>query len=119
MRLAITTTFLQSFGGMERTVLKIAQRFDAHVHCLYYEPENTFSEFKSLDVTAVGKVPISSLPFGKKMAMGVESGVHFYTLKLKGYDLINAHTTPSEWVRNRNSPVIWYCHSPNREAYDL
>jgi len=29
------------------------------------------------------------------------------------------HQTPSEWVRNKNPRVIWYSHSPNREAFDL
>jgi len=119
MRLAIATTTLQSCGGMERVVLKLAKRFDAHVYCLHYDPQKTFPEFKSLHVESGSKVPIRLLPIGKRMVTGVEAGFYFYTLKLKGYDLINPHTSPSEWVRKNNSPALWNCHSPNREVYDL
>jgi glycosyltransferase involved in cell wall biosynthesis len=104
---------------MERVVLKLAQRFDAHVYCLHYDPQKTFPEFRSLHVESGGKAPTRLFPIGKRMMTGVEAGVYFYTLKLKGYDLINPHSSPSEWIRKRNSPVLWYCHSPNREAYDL
>jgi glycosyltransferase involved in cell wall biosynthesis len=26
--------------------------------------------------------------------------------------------SPSEWIRNRNPRVLWYCHTPPREIYD-
>jgi glycosyltransferase involved in cell wall biosynthesis len=104
---------------MERVVLKIAQHFDAQIHCVYYDPEHTFQEFKKLDVVVAKPSKLSNLPLGSRVAKAIDVGYHFYNLKLKDYDLINAHQTPSEWVRNRNSPVLWYAHSPNREAFDL
>ncbi|MCX8175125.1 MAG: glycosyltransferase [Candidatus Micrarchaeota archaeon] len=119
LRMAIATPFLENCGGMERVVLKIAKRFDAQIYCLYYDPQRTFPEFASLDVHSAGIIPRRILPFGMRLATGIEAGLYFYRLRLSGFDLVNAHTTPSEWVRNRNSPVIWYCHSPNREAFDL
>ncbi len=119
MRLVIATPFLETRGGMERVILKIAQRFSAKIHCVYYDPAGTFQDFQKLDVEAAKPGILSSLPVGRRVATAMDVGKHFYTAKLSGYDLINAHQTPSEWIRNRNSPVVWYCHTPNREAYDL
>jgi glycosyltransferase involved in cell wall biosynthesis len=118
MKLAIVTPFLETAGGVERVVLKIAQHFDASIHTIRYDKEGTFPEFQGLDIhlhtSRLGKVPL-----GKRVASAVEAGKVFYSLKLRDYDLVNAHQTPSEWARNRNSPMIWHCHSPNREAFDL
>lgn len=119
MRLVVTTPFLETRGGMERVVLKIAQRFDAKIHCMSYEPEGTFHEFKQLDVECPRPSIFREIPVGRRITTAIEAGRHFYTAKLKDYDLINAHQTPSEWIRNRNSPVVWFCYSPNREAFDL
>jgi len=121
MHLAITTPFLEAKGGVERVVLKIAEHFDASIHVVRYDANSTFPEFKNLDVhvhhNAFGK-----LPLGNRIGNAIEAGSIFYNLKLdksNDYDIINAHQTPSEWIRNNNSPVLWYCHSPNREAFDL
>ena len=119
MRLIVTTPFLETRGGMERVVLKIAQRFDAKIHCVYYDPQNTFEEFSKLDIETAKPTALSTLPFGRRVASAIDVGYHFYNAKLEDYDLINAHQTPSEWIRNKNSPVLWYCHTPNREAFDL
>ena len=119
LRLVIATPFLENRGGMERVVLKIAQHYDAKIHCLRFNPEHTFPGFSSLDIEASKPGLLSSLPLGKRLGGAIEAGKHFYGAKLDDYDLINAHQTPSEWIRNKNSPVIWYCHTPNREAFDL
>jgi len=119
MRLLVVTPFLETHGGMERVVLKIASHFDARIHCLRYNPEGTFEEFRGLDIEVAKPGFLSRLPMGRRVSSAIEAGSHFYNVKLKDYDLINAHQTPSEWIRNRNSPVVWYCHSPNREAFDL
>lgn len=118
MRLAIVTPFLETAGGVERVVLKIAQHFDAAIHTVRYDKDKTFPEFQGLDVHLHSSV-IGRAPLGKRVATAAEAGKVFYRMKLRDYDLVNAHQTPSEWARNRNSPMIWYCHSPNREAFDL
>jgi glycosyltransferase involved in cell wall biosynthesis len=119
MRLVIATPFLETKGGMERVVLKIAQQFKAKIHCYSYDAEGTFPEFKALDIETAKPGNFSKLPLGKRISTAMDAGSHFYNVKLKDYDLINAHQTPSEWIRNKNSPVLWYCYSPNREAFDL
>ncbi|MCX6777198.1 MAG: glycosyltransferase family 4 protein [Candidatus Micrarchaeota archaeon] len=120
MKLAIVHPFLRLRGGAERVVLKIAQHFDAKVYCSTYEPENTFPEFREVDVEVMGSRlwPIASL-LPQRVGSAAVAGKQFYCSKLDDYDVVNAQGTPSEWIRNRNSPVVWYCFSPNREAFDL
>ncbi|MCI0503517.1 glycosyltransferase family 4 protein [Candidatus Micrarchaeota archaeon] len=119
MKLLITTPFLETRGGMERVVLKIAQHFKAKIHCISYDAANTFEEFMKMDIDIAKPGWLRSMPVGRRVSTAVEAGWHYYTAKLSDYDVINAHQTPSEWIRNKNSPVIWYCHTPNREAFDL
>lgn len=118
MRLAIATTFLETYGGVEKTVLKIAKHFDSSIYTTSYSPDFTFPEFKNLDIHSL-KSSLQKLPLEKRFISGISAGKSFYDLKLDDFDLINPHQSPSEWVRNKNSPVLWYCHTPNREAFDL
>jgi glycosyltransferase involved in cell wall biosynthesis len=119
MRLIVTTPFLETRGGMERVVLKIAQHFKAKIHCINYDAENSFQDFINMDIETVKPGWLRSMPVGRRVSTAIEAGWHFYNAKLDDYDVINAHQTPSEWIRHRNSPVIWFCYSPNREAFDL
>ncbi|MEM3399488.1 MAG: glycosyltransferase [Candidatus Micrarchaeia archaeon] len=120
-KLALVHPYLYTKGGAERVVLKIAQHFNAKIYCSIYDKENTFPEFSELDVEVIKKGFMGYLPsfIPKRARDAAISGYQFYTLKIKDYDVVNAHGTPSEWVRNRNAPVVWYCHTPNREAFDL
>jgi glycosyltransferase involved in cell wall biosynthesis len=121
MDLAVAHPFLYTRGGAERVVLEIARHFEAKIFCSRFAPENTFPEFRELDVevlkTRASVAVPSFLPVRVRDA--VEAGFKFYNRRLGDFDVVNAHGTPSEWVRHRNGPVVWYCHSPNREAFDL
>jgi len=122
MKISICHPFLYVKGGAERVVLKIAQHFDAKIYCALYEPRKTFPEFRDCDIevlqTRFFKWMPQQVPIRVRHA--VAAGRIFYHKVLPGdYDVINAQGTPSEWIRHYNSPVMWYCHSPNREAFDL
>jgi glycosyltransferase involved in cell wall biosynthesis len=113
MRITILTPSLDVQGGATRKILKIAQHFDARIYTLDYDPEKTFEGFRDLDVI----VPKKGI-FGKILGKPVDAARYFHSLKLEDYDIVNAHLEPSEFARNRNSPMIWYCYSPYRFAYD-
>ncbi len=121
MDLVLLQPFLHAKGGLEKVVLKIAERHSPIIYSYRYLPENTFSEFKEFDIKVVKPfltVPAGVLP--ERVKWGVQSGDAFWNLKIKhDYDVLNAHGTPSEWARNKNERMLWYCHSPNREAFDL
>jgi glycosyltransferase involved in cell wall biosynthesis len=119
MRLIVATNFLTTKGGLERVVLKIAEHFDARVHCVHYNPETTYDGFKKLHVESMKGGFLTKLPLERRLTASLEAGNYFSNLKLEDFDLINAQQSPSEWIRQKNSPVLWYCTSPTRAAFDL
>lgn len=120
LKLIIAQSNLTLKGGAERVVLKIAQKYGAKIYVAEYDQSKTFEEFKNLDVEVVGKQGLlKALPYGRAV-QGLNYGLSFYGLNLKNdYDVINAHMAPSHWVRNKNERVLWYCHTPLRDVYDL
>ncbi len=118
MKLIITQSNLTLRGGAERVLLKIAQHYDATIYTTEYDRKGTFEEFGGLDVRVIGKRN-GMLPYGR-ISQGLSMGLGFYNLKIdEDYDVINAHIAPSHWVRKNNERVLWYCHTPLREVYDL
>jgi len=120
MDIAITQANLTLYGGAERVILKIAQHYHAKIYTAEYNPDTTFPEFRDLDVITIGSFSKLKkiLPYGRVM-QGLNYGLGFYNLKLDDYDVINAHIAPSHWIRNKNEKVLWYCHTPLRDIYDL
>lgn len=107
-------------GGAERVVLKIAQHYKAKIYVAEYDPSKTFEDFKDIEVEVIGKQGmLKVLPYGRAV-QGLNYGLSFYNFKPKDdYDVINAHIAPSHWIRNNNERVLWYCHTPLRDVYDL
>jgi glycosyltransferase involved in cell wall biosynthesis len=120
MKLVITQSNLTLKGGGERVLLKIAQRYKAKIYTAEYDSENTFPEFKDMDVEVVGRRGVSKvIPYGR-VAQGINYGLTFYNFKIKeDYDVINPHFAPSHWIRHMNERVLWYCHTPLRDVWDL
>ena len=119
MKLLITHHNLNERGGAEKVLLKIAQRYDATIYTMGYDKEGTFEEFKHLDVQVIkGKRFLGDI-LPQRVSNALYYGYNFYNLKIHDdYDVINPHSSPSEWVRNRNPKALWYCHTPPRELYD-
>jgi len=124
MDLVVTHPFLQQMGGAERVVLEIAKKFNPIIYSVVYEPKKTFPEFKEFDIRILPKnvleIPFFFLKGDPRRYTAVSAGFRYYFTKIKeDYDVINAHGVPSEWIRNENERVCWWCNSPNREAFDL
>jgi glycosyltransferase involved in cell wall biosynthesis len=120
MKVLITQSNLTLRGGAERTILKIAKHYGAKIYTAEYDKEKTYPGYADLDVEVIKKGALAgALPYGRAM-QGIHYGLSFYNLKIKDdYDVINAHIAPSHWIRNRNPRVLWYCHTPLREVWDL
>ena len=119
MKLAITQSNLTLKGGTERVVLEIAKKYKAPVYVAEYDPDNTFEGYRNVDVRVISKAIGGFLPYGR-ISQGISYGLAFSKLDLEGqYDVINAHMAPSHWVSRKNSNVLWYCHTPLRDVYDL
>ncbi len=124
MDLVMAHPFLFQRGGAERVVLEIAKKFNPVIYSVLYQPENTFPEFKEFDIRILPPSPLEK-PFfflnnDIRRSSAVSAGFRYYFNRIReDYDVVNPHGTPSEWIRNRNERVCWYCHTPNREAFDL
>jgi glycosyltransferase involved in cell wall biosynthesis len=120
LKLIITQANLTLKGGAERVVLKIAQHYKAKIYTAEYDPKNTFEGFSDLDIEVIGKQGmLKAMPYGRA-SQGLNYGLSFYGLKLQeDYDVINPHMAPSHWIRKNNPRVLWYCHTPLRDVYDL
>ncbi len=124
MDLILVHPYLYQKGGGERVVLEIAKKFNPIIYTSIYQPENTFQEFKEFDIRSlpqsIFEKPFFFLKNDFRRSRTISAGFQYYLTKIKeDYDVINAHGSPSEWIRNRNERVCWYCYSPNREAFDL
>jgi glycosyltransferase involved in cell wall biosynthesis len=120
MKLIIAHHNLNERGGAERVILKIAQHYGAKIYTFGYDPKSTFDEFKDIDIHVIGRKSKLNKVLPERVSNAVHYGIGFYRVKVKeDYDVINAHASPSEWIRNKNKRVLWYCHTPPREVYDL
>jgi glycosyltransferase involved in cell wall biosynthesis len=120
MKLILMQPYLNLQGGVERVILKIAQHYGATIHTLEYNKKTTFPEFSDIDVKIIESSNTISKILPYRASQGFRYGYKFYNLRVKeDYDVINSHISPSEWIRHRNERVLWYCHTPPREVYDL
>lgn len=120
MKILIMQPYLSYRGGVDRVILNIAKHYNATIYTLEYNKNASFPEFKELDVKLFGKEVSFSNLLPHRASQGLRYGYNFYNAKIKeDYDVINAHISPSEWIRHRNGRVLWYCHTPPREVYDL
>ncbi len=120
MKLVITTAYLTLRGGLEKVLLNVARHYDAKIYTAEYKKNETFPEYKDLDIEVVPTSRIFKLmPYGR-ISQGLNYGTAFYNLKIKDdYDVLNPHQAPSHWVRHGNERVLWYCHTPLRDVWDL
>src|SRR3989338_7862183 len=93
--------YLSSKGGGERIVVKLAKHFDAPIYTCEYEPRNLWSDAQDFDVHVIKHVKPTAV--GYRLAFG--------SLQLYA-DVVNAQGHPSQWVRLRNKPVLWFCLFP-------
>ncbi len=122
MDLVLVQPYLQVRGGLENVLLHIAKKYNPTIYTYLYSPENTFPEFKEFDIRVVKPHLTRITNFLKDggFKWSIQSGDAFWNLKIQeDYDVINAHGVPSEWARNKNPRMLWYCHTPNRAAFDL
>jgi glycosyltransferase involved in cell wall biosynthesis len=115
--LCVVHSRLESRGGSERWVFKMAQHYNAPVYCFSYNPDKTFDEFKNVDIRIIS-APLLPLLFflPKKIRESIAYSVALSLFKADGKTVICC-TPPAELAAIRNT-LIWYCQSPNRLAFD-
>ncbi len=115
MNLVLCNPSLAHMGGAERVILEIAEKFNPIIYTACYEPEKTFQEFRQFYVRVIKQqiveTALHALRENQRLHISAYSGLRFLNFTIKDdYDAISAHVIPSEWIRNKNERVCWYCH---------
>lgn len=117
MDLVLVQNYIDAQGGGERVILELAKKFNPIIYTLAYEPKKVYPELAEFDIRLIPRHAASSFasiaPLGSDARLGKSAlaGLSFLSFKIhEDYDAISAHVVPSEWIRNRNERVCWYCH---------
>ncbi|WP_246956559.1 glycosyltransferase [Brachybacterium sp. Marseille-Q7125] len=115
-RIAIAHDYLTQRGGAERVVLSLVKAFpDAQLHTLFYEPEQTYPEFRDVRIRTsvlnrIGPLrrdPRLALPLLAPIASRMRIDADVVIASSSGW----AHAFPTAGRK------LVYCHSPARWLY--
>ncbi|PSG99560.1 MAG: hypothetical protein BRC28_03855 [Nanohaloarchaea archaeon SW_4_43_9] len=119
MNIAVFHPWLKEKGGAEKVVLEYASRSENSVTVLtpFYKSENTFEEFKDIEVEEVGWQGEAGGFISRLLKFSL--GGALTKLDLEEYDAVIFSTsgvsTPFT-IRNHDQLTIGYCHTPLRAA---
>lgn len=115
-RIAIAHDYLTQRGGAERVVLSLANAFpEAEIHTLFYEPEQTYPEFREMRIRtsslnrigAFRRDPRIALPLLASASSRMRIDADVVIASSSGW----AHAFPT------TGKNVVYCHSPARWLY--
>ena len=115
-RIAIAHDYLTQRGGAERVVLSLAKAFPgAEIHTLFYEPEQTYPEFREMQISTSGlnrigvfrRDPRIALPLLATASSRMSIDADVVIASSSGW----AHAFPTTGRK------LVYCHSPARWLY--
>ena len=115
-RIAIAHDYLTQRGGAERVVLSLSRAFpEATIHTLFYEPEQTYPEFRNLDIRVS---PLNRIgPFRRDPRLALPLLAPASSRMAIDADVVIASS--SGWAHGfpTSGRKIVYCHSPARWLY--
>jgi glycosyltransferase involved in cell wall biosynthesis len=121
MRIALVHDDLTQRGGAERVVVALHQLWpEAPIFTSVYDPEATFSEFKTADVRTsfMQGLPGAASARYNKLFLPLYPRA-FESLDLRGYDVVLSHGTRFAHgvITGPETCHIHYCHTPARFAW--
>lgn len=120
MRIAVYQPWIYLHGGIERSLLELVKR-SRHQWTIFtghYEPENTFPEFKDLDI-----VELSQLSVDRNILSVLKVGfqIFFQKIPLDQYDALVIWCDgmgDMAVFRNHKKPLFNICSTPLRPVFD-
>jgi glycosyltransferase involved in cell wall biosynthesis len=114
MRIALLTNSFDAIGGAEKFAVLMARELDADIITTSVCPAAVQAlDAQDLRFRSIGQVPRRS-PWRQEALKR-----RFSQLKLTGYDVYFICGDWAVWAAPQHRPNVWYCHSPNREMWDL
>lgn len=120
MKIALYQPWIYLYGGLERSLLELVQR-SRHQWTIFtghYEPENTFPEFKNLDVRQ-----LTPLSVDRNMLAVFKVAIQVFLQKIP----LDEYDALAIWCdgigdmaifRNHKKPVFNICSTPMRPVFD-
>lgn len=119
MDVFIYAPWIYQKGGAERVVLDLAMVLNAKkIFTSYFEPENTFEEFKSFDVVQVGSIPVVK---SFTSLITVSFRILLQKLPITRDSILVVSTAGfGEFItfRNKTNRTICFCFTPLRIIHD-
>lgn len=115
-RIAIAHDYLTQRGGAERVVLSLSRAFpDAEIHTLFYEPDQTYPEFRDLRIRTSGLNRIGALRRDPRLALPLLAAAS--SRMSIDADVVIASSSGWAHAFPTGGRKIVYCHSPARWLY--
>lgn len=121
MKIALYQPWIYLYGGLEKSLLELVTRSEHEwiVYTGHYEPENTFKEFKNVDVRVLNPTTVKRTIDGTLI-----SAYQAITQKIPVDDDLDAIAVWCDGIgdlvtfRNRDLPLLNICSTPLRAAFD-
>lgn len=115
-RIAIAHDYLTQRGGAERVVLSLAKAFpEAEIHTLFYEPEQTYPEFREMRIRTSGLDRIGAFRRDPRIALPLLASAS--SRMSIDADVVIASSSGWAHAFPTTGKKIVYCHSPARWLY--
>lgn len=116
MKIAIAHDYLTQRGGAERLVLSICRAFpDAEIHTLFYEPDQTYPEYRDMKIRTSPLNRIGILRRDPRLALPL---LAFFASRMRiDADVVVASSSGWAHAFPASGRKIVYCHSPARWLY--
>jgi glycosyltransferase involved in cell wall biosynthesis len=121
MKIALYQPWIYLYGGLEKSLLELVTRSEHEwvVYTGHYEPENTFKEFKNVDVRVLNPTTVKRTIDGTLI-----SAYQAITQKIPVDEQVDAIAVWCDGIgdlvtfRNHNLPIFNICSTPLRAAFD-
>jgi glycosyltransferase involved in cell wall biosynthesis len=121
MKIALYQPWIYLYGGLEKSLLELVIRSEHEwvVYTGHYEPENTFKEFKHVDVRVLNPTTVKRTIDGTLI-----SAYQAITQKIPVDDDVDAIAVWCDGIgdlvtfRNHQLPLLNICSTPLRAAFD-
>lgn len=115
-RVAIAHDYLTQRGGAERLVLSICKAFpDAEVHTLFYEPDQTYPEYRDMRIRTSPLNRIGIFRRDPRLALPL---LAFFAARMRiDADVVIASSSGWAHAFPTRGRELVYCHSPARWLY--
>ena len=115
-KIAIAHDYLTQRGGAERVVLSLAKAFpEAEIHTLFYEPEQTYPEFREMRIRTSGLNRIGGFRRDPRLALPLLAAASS-RMRIDA-DVVIASSSGWAHAFPTTGKKIVYCHSPARWLY--